>query len=50
MGVFDVSLGATGFQYRFALFDNPNALPGVGVPRNVLGSYPRFDGSEGSGR
>lgn len=35
VGIFNVRLSAAGVEYRFALFENPHALPAVAVPRDV---------------
>lgn len=32
-------------RYRFALFDNPHALPAVALPPALAPGHPRFDGS-----
>lgn len=43
VGVFQVDLTSS-VRYRFALFQNPHALPGVTVPPGIAEGYPRFNG------
>lgn len=45
VGVFDVRLVPTGFEYRFLLFENPHALARVKVPPHVAEAYPRYNGA-----
>jgi hypothetical protein len=44
-GVFNVCLGSTGIEYRFALFENPHALCAVAVPPEIAKGYPRYNSS-----
>lgn len=44
VGVFNVRLLVAGVEYRFALFENPHALPAVVLPPNVADGYPRYNG------
>lgn len=45
VGIFNVRLLSTGIEYRFALFENPHALPAVAVPPAVANGYPRYTGA-----
>jgi hypothetical protein len=44
VSVLNVRLVDTGIEYRFALFENPHALPAVAVPPNLADNYPRYKG------
>jgi hypothetical protein len=48
VGVFNVRLLAEGVEYRFALFENPHALPAVVLPPNVADGYPKYTGASPS--
>ncbi len=41
VGVFQVDLPAQGMRYRFAIFENPYALPAVAIPPEIWPDYPR---------
>lgn len=43
--MFKVDLPSEGIRYRFALFENPHALPAVVVPPNYANGYPRYNGA-----
>lgn len=43
VGVFNVCLGSTGIEYRFALFENPHALRAVALPPEIAKGCPRYD-------
>ena len=41
--MFNVRLLSKAIEYRFALFENPHALPAVAVPPKVADGYPRYN-------
>ena len=45
VAIFQVDMPAQRPRYRFALFENPHALPPVVVPYAFGAGYPRYDGS-----
>lgn len=48
VGVFKVDLPGEHVRYRFAIFENPHALPAVVVPPDVAPDFPRFNGASPS--
>jgi hypothetical protein len=40
VGIFRVDLSATGLQYHFSAYENPNANNSVKLPQAVFQSYP----------
>jgi hypothetical protein len=44
VGVFRVDMVGDGIRHRFAIFENPHALPAVAVPPDVAPGCPRFNG------
>lgn len=44
VGVFKVDLPSEGIRYRFALFENPHALPSVAIPPQFAEGHPRSKG------
>lgn len=48
VGLLNVEMpaGAVRPEFQFSLFRNPNAQPGVGVPRSVFTAYANFDGPD----
>ncbi len=48
VGTFQVDLTGDGIHYRFAIFENPHALPAVVVPPDVAPNFPRFNGASPS--
>lgn len=46
VGIFNVRL-TTAIEYRFAIFENPHALPAVAIAREVAAGYPRHTGPAG---
>jgi hypothetical protein len=45
VGVFKADLPGERVRYRFAIFENPHALPVVVVPPDVAPGFPRFKGA-----
>jgi len=41
LGVFQVSLGGNGIEYKFSLCDNPNALKTTAIPQSIFTGFPR---------
>lgn len=48
VGVFKADLPGAAVRYRFAIFENPHALPAVAVPPDVARGWPRFKGTSPS--
>jgi hypothetical protein len=48
VGAFKVDLPGEHVRYRFAIFENPHALPTVVVPPDVAPGFPRFKGASPS--
>jgi hypothetical protein len=48
VGVFKVDLPGASVRYRFAIFENPHALPAVAVPPDVARGWPRVNGASPS--
>ena len=45
VGVFKVDLPAQGLRYRFALYENPRALPSVALPPEIAKGCAPYDAS-----
>jgi len=50
VGVFKADLPGAEVRYRFAIFENPHALPAVVVPPDVARGHPRVNGASRSKR
>ncbi|MDE2321127.1 MAG: hypothetical protein KGL31_04315 [candidate division NC10 bacterium] len=44
VGVFNVQLKGSTFEYRFCVFHNPNCLPAAAIPKTVFADYQQCDG------
>lgn len=45
VGIFRVDLRDTGLHYHFSVYENPNALDSVKLPKAVFQGYPRCNGT-----